>query len=218
MTIERTFDRLPQFDTRSLAFPIRALLEAKPKFRSYTWRCDQYNDQGSEGACVGFAWSHELAARPVEVKQVNENWALGIYARARFLDEWPGEDYDGTSVIAGAKAVKEQGYISEYRWAFGLDDLRLAVGYKGPAVLGLNWYGGMYEPDGYGFIYPDGGLLGGHAILCVGVSEKRKCFRLHNSWGPSWGHGGDCFISFDHMNQLLHEQGEACIPVVRSKG
>ena len=60
----RVFDRLVQFDERSRAFPIRALIDADAKPRSYTWQCPVWLDQGTEGACVGFGVSHEAAARP----------------------------------------------------------------------------------------------------------------------------------------------------------
>jgi hypothetical protein len=62
-------------------------------------------DQGKEGACVGFAWSHELAAYPVRVEVDDEFARSKIYAEAQKIDEWPGEAYHGTSVLAGAKVV-----------------------------------------------------------------------------------------------------------------
>ncbi len=108
--------------------------------------------------------------------------------------------------------------MPEYRWAFGLDDLILAVGYAGPAVLGLNWYEGMLQTDTRGYIKPTGKLAGGHAIVCHGVSVKDHYFKLHNSWGKDWGQNGECRITFVDMDKLLREQGEACVPVVRSMG
>jgi hypothetical protein len=140
-----------------------------------------------------------------------------IYHEARRLDEWPGENYSGTSVIAGAKAVKALGAIGEYRWAFGLDDLRLAVGHAGPAVLGINWYTDMEETDANGFIHVGGRIEGGHSIVCFGVNGRDRFFRLQNSWGPTWGVNGVCKISFEDMNRLLREDGEACIPRERRR-
>jgi hypothetical protein len=208
-------DRREQFDERSRAFPIRALVPTKP--RSYTWRCCVTLDQGREGACVGFAWAHEVSARPLELRQETSD-ALWFYREAQKVDEWPGENYSGTSVLAGAKVVQREGFLTEYRWAFGLQDLVLALGYKGPAVLGIPWYEGMYEPDPKGIIRPTGRVAGGHAILANGVNVKRELVRLHNSWGPDYGLGGSAFISFGDLERLLHEDGEACIPVVRTRG
>jgi hypothetical protein len=151
---------------------------------------------------------------PYVTKEIARN---RIYHEARKLDPWPGEDYEGTSVLAGAKAAKNLGAFLEYRWAFGLDDLRLALGHSGPAVLGINWYEGMEETDDNGFIHVAGQVLGGHAICCYGVNQKGRYFLLQNSWGPNWGVLGVCKISFDDMNRLLREDGEACIPVGRKR-
>lgn len=233
----RIFNRVPNFDERSRAFPATVGIEEKP-FRSYTWRCNAWNDQGREGACVGFAWSHELAARPAEVP-TDAEFAKRIYNRAKQLDPWPGENYDGTSVLAGAKAVSElrnedgKPYIDGYRWAFGIEDVLRVLGYKGPVVLGVNWYEGMYEPDSNGFIHFSGEVMGGHAILARAVKivwrnghgpatlnnldVERSFVTLRNSWGRDWGIGGDCRISVLDLNLLLRDQGEACIPVIRNK-
>lgn len=208
--MSRTFDRRVQFDERSRSFPVREALEGKTP-RAYTWRCSAYLDQGSEGACVGFSWAHELAARPAEW-DVDYGMAMGIYRRARQLDDWPGEDYEGTSVLAGAKTAVEHGWIGSYRWAFGLEDLVLAVGYQGPAILGLNWHNDMMEPDDRGFVSPGGGIAGGHAILCRGVSVRQGYFTLRNSWGPNWGLHGDCRVRMEDMASLLADDGEACVP------
>lgn len=207
-------DRLVEFDDRSREFPVRARVANKVA-RSYTWRCDTWLDQGIEGACVGFSWAHELAARPYELA-VDTTTAMTLYRRARTLDEWPGEDYDGTSVLAGAKAVMERGWIGAYRWAFSLDDLVLAVSHEGPAILGIYWHAGMMEPDRYGWVRRTGGVVGGHAILCRGVNVPGQYFLLRNSWGPGWGAHGDCKVRFSDMADLLDDDGEACVPEHRS--
>ena len=213
MTIERKFDRIPQFDPRSREFPIRTLVGDRA-LRSYTWNGAPHLDQGVEGACVGFGWTHEAGARPV-VRAVTKQDAFDLYRRAQQLDAWPGEAYDGTSVLAGAKAAQEKGWLGEYRWAFSLTDLLLAVGYKGPVVIGVNWYEGMMDTDHAGFIAPTGDIVGGHCTLVKGVSVRNKTVRIHNSWGPSWGVNGDAFLSFDGLDYLLKQQGEACIAIQR---
>ena len=233
---DRVVDRIRQFDERSRSFAAIDP-EYQMPFRSYTWSCDTYNDQGYEGACVGFAWSHELTARP-KVIPTDAEYALRIYRRARQLDPWPGEDYSGTSVLAGVKAVQEivnkygKSLITEYRWAFGIQDVLRVIGFMGPVVLGIDWYENMYEPDARFFIRPTGEVVGGHAILANGVKIVKKnsaleadwdnvdldksFVRLHNSWGQGYGLGGDAFITVRDLDTLLKNGGEACIPVVRS--
>lgn len=215
--MNRKFGWKPHKDKRSRKFPIRELLGAPRKLRSYTWACDTFLDQGREGACVGFAWAHELAAKPFIIKNVTNKTGHDIYKAAQKLDQWPGENYEGTSVLAGAKAVKNLHAIEEYRWAFGLDDVLQTLAYYGPVVLGVNWFEGMYSPDTHGFIHVTGRKVGGHAILARGINVKEKYIRLHNSWGKKWGMDGDCFLSFDDLGVLLKQRGEACIITKRKK-
>lgn len=234
MFTDRVVDRKVQFDEKSRAFGAVEGIEDRP-FRSYTWSCDVYNDQGSEGACVGFGWTHELAARPKVIRK-DADFALAIYHRAQELDGYDWES--GTSVLAGVKAVQEilnhngKPLIQEYRWAFGTADVLRVIGYKGPVVLGINWYYNMYEPDARGFISASGEIVGGHCILANGVKIVRldntlpatwenldldnSYVRLHNSWGTGYGIGGDAFISVRDLDKLLNEDGEAVIPTVRS--
>ena len=233
-------DRLVQFDERSRNFAaVPAFGLGEKPFRSYTWRCDVYHDQGTEGACVGFAWTHELAARPKVIVR-DANFAQAIYKRAQLLDPWPGEAYSGTSVLAGVKAVQEiknsrgNSLIREYRWGFGLQDVMRILGYYGPVVLGINWFYGMYFPDDKGFIKYGGDQVGGHAIMANGIRIVKKdssgaypvpfenvdldksWVRLHNSWGTEYGVGGDCFVTLRDLDLMLRDQGEACVPTLRA--
>jgi hypothetical protein len=221
-------DRLVQFDPRSRSFPIRALVADKP-FRSYTWSVGAHLNQGAEGACVGFAFAHELNARPMVTPTDNRSAREAIYWESQKIDEWPGGSYpdaspryEGTSILAGAKVCQNLGHFAEYRWAFSLNDLLLAIGYAGPAVLGINWYSGMFGPDSEGRIRPTGSIQGGHAILANRVAIKTSTRMvpqvwLWNSWGPGWGMNGACWLTFEDLDRLLHENGEACIPVMRRR-
>ena len=70
-----------------------------------------------------------------------------IYNEAQHIDEWEGENYDGTSVRAGIKVLARKGYLSSYRWAF---DGQTAVNHIlniAPVVIGINWYAGMMATD-----------------------------------------------------------------------
>lgn len=232
----RIVDRIPDFDERSRGFAAVAGIENEP-LRSKQWKCDTYNDQGREGACVGFAWSHEIAAKPRPIP-TDAEWALQVYNRAKQIDPWPGEDYSGTSVLAGVKAVQEilnsrgNPLIKEYRWAFGTEDVIRTLGHKGPLVLGIEWHNSHYYPDANGQIWLDDKVVGGHAILAKGVNlvwtddaaepvygnidVHKSLVTLHNSWGTNYGDGGDCYMSVYDLNYLLSQGGEACIPVRRS--
>ena len=111
--------------------------------------------------------------------------------------------------MAGVKVAQKLGYFDSYYWAFGMNDLALGVGYRGPAVLGLVWMEGMTDTDENGYIHATGRRIGGHCILCRGINVKEKYFLLRNSWGKNWGIKGDCKISFADMKKLLAKNGEA---------
>ena len=213
-------DRLVEFDQRSRNFSISSVVSAKSP-RSYTWRNTEWYNQRSEGACVGFALGHELNARPAEIKNIREDWLVKrVYWEAQKIDPWAGGSYpgaspvyEGTSVLAGVKTLHKMGAFREYRWAFNLEDIIMGVGYNGPAVIGVNWYEGMFTPDREGFIRPSGYLGGGHAILVRAVNVKKRIFTLRNSWGRKWGVEGDCYITFDDLDLLMKQRGE-CVFVI----
>jgi len=215
-TLDKRFDRLVSFDTRSRAFSVVRKL-VRPKYKTRLWACRQTLDQGEEGACVGAGVTHELIAEPCEVIGLDMKFAREvIYWGAQMIDDWIGgsypgaePEYEGTSVLAGCKMAKKLGYIDSYDWAFGLDELIFAVGNYGPAVLGLMWYSGMYKTDDKFHIHASGYIAGGHCILCRGVDVEKEYFTLRNSWGTEWGDNGDCRVSFADMDKLLSEQGEA---------
>lgn len=215
----RVLDRQVHFDERSRQFNIRDILPSQ-KPRSYTWASDQVLDQGHVGACVGFAWTGEMIAKPVPIKGLDDRTALALYGAAKLLDDDPNNDQGqdtGTTTLAGAKAVKALGHMSEYRWAFSPEDAILAIGHHGPGVMGINWHEDMFYPNHEGLITATGNVVGGHDILVRGVNVAKKLVRVRNSWGADWGVGGDAFISFDDFAKLLNDDGDFCVPVTRKK-
>jgi hypothetical protein len=231
--INRILDWRPKFDERSRQYPISAFFPSMQSKTFTLWRHGEILDQGSEGACVGFGWTAEALAGPVMVnledipaprapKEPNQ-FANYVYKEAQKIDEWPGEDYEGTSVLAGAKVMSRYGVIQQYRWAFGINDVVGALMSQGPVVLGINWYGSMYSaPEGK--LTVSGNRVGGHAILAIGYNPSSQTFKgketviLQNSWGKSWGIDGIAEITVEDLDMLLKEGGEACVPMARGFG
>ncbi|MGH1361258.1 MAG: hypothetical protein ACRBC3_21050 [Burkholderiaceae bacterium] len=229
-------DRIDEKDPRSRSYSIADLAEPSSHTvpRSYTWRCNLWLDQGFEGSCVGFAWAHELAARPVEVLGLSAKFAReSVYFAAQRHDRFRGGAYpgaapfaEGTSVLAGAKAVASLGYIDEYRWAFDIQDLIVAVGYRGPAVFGCRWYRDMQKPTIDGVATPTGSRIGKHCVLLNSVKivraddgtldERASFFVFRNSFGKDWGVQGNGILSLESV-RALWDDAETCIPVVRQK-
>jgi len=226
---DRVLDWRPVYDKRSRSYPIRSMLPEIQEKTFTLWKTGEILDQGSEGACVGFGWTAEALAGPVQVNlsriegsapKLPNNFARYVYREAQKIDEWPGESYDGTSVLAGAKVLARLGILHEYRWAFSVNDIIGTVMSHGPVVLGINWYQGMYSaPDGKLEIY--GNHVGGHCIIVVGYNPNSEKFNnketviLQNSWGETWGVSGLAEMKVEDLARLVREGGEACVPVIR---
>ena len=216
--------RVEQFDQRSRNFPILAKSEDRP-LRSYTWRCREHFDQGVEGACVAYALGHELNARAAEVQGITDNFLRErVYWEAQRNDPWPGGSYpgaspfyEGTSVLAGIKAIQKLGLFEGYRWAFSTQEALLGIGYHGPAVIGVPWFSGMFNPDSEGYIHPTGFVAGGHAVLVRGVNVRKERVTIRNSWGQGWGINGDCYMSFSDFDKVLQMNGECAFLLNRKR-
>lgn len=203
------FGRLHVEDRRDRCYSMKRVLPATSEVEVRYWDDEMWwGDQGSSPHCVGYSWCHWLEDAPV-INQ-HPNPAL-IYQEAQKIDEWPGEDYEGTSVRAGAKVITELGYISEYRWAWDAETIAQAVLNVGPVVVGTDWTDDMMVPDENGIIQPTGYLAGGHAYLLNGYDSNTGLFRIKNSWGRGWGINGHAFIHFDDVDNLMAWYGEACL-------
>jgi len=209
--------RLHAPDPRDKNFPLRAITAPVPVTTRYWPMMAGVLDQGDTSECVAFAWTGFLLAAPVThrtgVLGVIKTFADSLYHRAQLVDEWPGEDYDGTSVRAGAKVLQADARLTEYRWAFDAVTARDFVLSRGPLVIGVNWYEHFFVPDAKGFLVPEGETVGGHALLVLGYSQPRNSFRIQNSWGKGWGDKGRAWISYDVFQRLLAEDGECCSAV-----
>jgi hypothetical protein len=219
----RTFDvALDRKDPRSRAFAVRTLVPAEPT-KPIWWAGGFVLDQGPEGSCAGHAVTAEFLASPVRGKvaspEKGHELAVAVYDRAKVLDEFPGTDYDGTSINAVMKVGRERGWWDSYHWAFGLADVRRAL-LLGPVVIGVNAYESMYDTVGRDAeLVVKGEQIGGHALLVTGWSPRfgslGETFRIRNSWGAAWGKGGNCYARAGTLERLLGEQGEAAVPTGR---
>lgn len=228
--------RIHVHDPRDADYPVALRLAAAPMavisrrsrfWLDSVWWGDQSKTPpsatGDHPYCVGFSSAHWLADGPVyqpppkgaRQPAVDPLW---IYAQAQNIDEFPGVDYDGTTVRAAMKVLQSAGYIGEYHWAQTVDELAQAVLLLGPAVLGTSWWNSMFTPDRNGFVTCSGPIVGGHAWVANGVDLDARFFRCKNSWGRDWGSRGHFFVSFDTMAQLLAKDGEACIAHEVSRG
>ena len=208
--MERKFGRLRSFDERSRNHRILSLVRGLEPLNKL-WKLSRLLDQLTTSACVGHGISHEILCEPV-VGVVDHNYAMMLYNEAKKVDEWPGEDYDGTSVLAGMKVAKKLGWYESYDWAFTLEEIILAVSHVGPVVMGTNWYEGMETPEPHtGLVKPTGWNLGGHCWIING-NNLGGFFDCSNSWGTSWGINGTFRITHEDLWYLMEHGGECCLP------
>lgn len=89
-------------------------------------------DQGVEGACTGYGlasvvnfllWQRDGAAH----RSVSPHM---LYDLARFYDEWPGEDYAGSSCRGAVKGWSKHGSCAAPLWTRSVHDDGAVVGYR----------------------------------------------------------------------------------------
>jgi hypothetical protein len=166
-------------------------------------------DQGSRPHCVGYTFRALLSAGPCTNRGGPS--ATQIYHGAQDNDEWPGSDYEGTSGRGACKYLKHLGFISEYRWAPDVETMIRFVLTTGPLACGSVWDASMSNPDRWGYIVPGPNIdraRDGHEWLIKGV-DRRKGFRVQNSWGNGWADKGRGWLRFGDMETLLRLDGDA---------
>jgi hypothetical protein len=185
------------------------------------WRSPGILDQGQTSQCVVYSGDKYLTTRPITNKgfRTNEDREK-IYKEVQALDEWPGEDYDGTSVRAFYKWLKDKGFISEYRWAFDCETIINHVLGTGPVQMGTIWDDGLSQPDPRGYLSPttDTADDSGHAWIIVGADREARNpdgssgrVTMVNSWGYEWAKKGRAFLTFDNVDKLIKMEGEAAV-------
>jgi hypothetical protein len=213
---DRTLDWIPNYDERNELFRFAALdcFAGGKAFKNITRNKTIFLDQGQEGACTGFGEEHVRALTPY-ARVVTTDTARAVYAEARRQDEWPGEDYEGSSVNGAMKAARLMGFITRWHWCKTIAELKHALSYHGAVEAGTDWLDGMWEPDEDGFLTVGGSVVGGHAYAISGyktMPNGRIAFRMENSWGTTWGQYGGAWIWEDDMQALLDARGEFACP------
>lgn len=218
------FKHVEKYPARAVLPRTAASVERQLSF-SADWR--KFYNQGSNGACVGFALSECMSI--LNRRRYDARW---LWDRAKERDEWPDTnpgDNNGTSGRAGFEALRDLGHvrvygsktyppalpegISAFRWMTTIDEIRTAISEGLPVCLGTWWYTGFDNPvRGAGGFYwlptPEMGFgerRGGHEICLTGASDRYQAFTTPNSWGLPYSER----VPYSTVERMLAEDGDA---------
>jgi hypothetical protein len=211
-----------------------SLIEVPSAINLETYR--QYNvpilDQGQEGACTGFGLAtvinYLLRKRKIYPDDAQVSPRM-LYEMARRYDEWPGENYSGSSARGAMKGWHKHGVCGHDCWPYDtvkkgtltntrtIDALKRPLGayyrvnhkdlvamHSAIAEVGV-LYATATVHEGWNNISPTGLIpysnqpLGGHAFAIVAYDQNG--FWIQNSWGDSWGSQGFAQITYDDWLQ-----------------
>lgn len=210
------------YDPRAAAYAMRDRLTSTDIERAQAateilYEHGEILDQGEEGACTFFGHSAVVNAGPVKpAKPLTNADAFAGYERAKQIDEWPGEDYDGTSNQAAAKVMREQGYYEAFVWAANPEEMKAWIlSGRGPVAFTTEWRTGMYQTDRDGILRFVGDYVGGHLMACIGY--RPGFYVAQNSWGLGFGHDGICYIPDEEMVKMYRSgQWTCCTPTEKA--
>jgi hypothetical protein len=186
-------------------------------------------NQGKEGACTGFglaAVANFLLQRRKVVPDSNPVSARMFYEMARRYDEWPGENYSGSSARGAMKGWHKHGVCSGDAWAysanhsggtlthqraedaakrplgayFRVNHKQLVAMHSALAEVGILFATASVH-RGWGQISKEGVIPFTNEPLgghaFAIVGYDQRGFWIQNSWGGTWGVGGFALITYE---------------------
>jgi hypothetical protein len=186
-------------------------------------------DQGQEGACTGFGLAtvaNFLLRSRKEVPDLEDCSPRMLYEMARRYDEWPGENYSGSSARGAMKGWQKHGVCSHESWRNdlttpgpSLTDERTSDALKRPlgAYYRVNHkdlvamhsslaevkilYATATVHSGWDNVGKDGIIpytdkVEGGHAFAI-VAYDEHGFWIQNSWSKAWGAQGFGCISYD---------------------
>jgi hypothetical protein len=188
-------------------------------------------DQKQEGACTGFGLAAIINLLNQERKDGMRVSPRMLYEMAKRHDEWPGENYAGSSCRGAIKGWYNMGVCRDSKWKYTenspgeltvarakdarkntigayyriqprISDFHAALNEAGAIFCSAKAHRGWQQPHKTTHIIPfKKEPRGGHAFAIVGYNSKG--FWLQNSWGKSWGKNGLALWLYEDWHQNL---------------
>jgi hypothetical protein len=232
----RVFDARPDsMDFRDKMYEA-SLVEVPPRMdlESYTKFNIPILDQGQEGACTGFGLAtvanYLLSKRTINPDSEKVSPRM-YYEMAKRYDEWPGEDYNGSSARGAMKGWHKHGVCSEQHWPYevSIPDRNLTAERIQNATsrpLGAYFRVNHKNLVSMHAAIAEVGILYATAIVHEGwqqidskgviplkaqtlgghafaiVGYDDRGFWVQNSWGSNWGKDGFALVTYNDW--LLH--------------
>lgn len=186
---------------------------------NYVEKLGKIRDQGSQGACAGFAGSC--------MKEVHENIDIGLdeYLSPQFIyNNRENQDSEGMYMRDLMKILTNKGVCKEKSYKYGkiediedisinvfneaknyviesyasintIDSCKRSLHQNGPCVIAIPVY--HYESNLWKPLRSGDEVLGGHAMTVIGYNDWDEHFIIRNSWGTSWGDDGYTYFPYE---------------------
>ncbi|MCB4811057.1 C1 family peptidase [Methylovorus menthalis] len=186
-------------------------------------------DQGSEGACTGYALAtvanYLLRRRTVSPDAIDVSPSM-FYELAKRYDEWPGEDYSGSSARGAMKGWNKHGICSHAVYLadqknkveglseaksrdarcrplgayFRVNHKDIVAMHSAIAEVGI-LYATSVVHSGWSKVDKKGVIPYSNESLgghaFAIVGYNSQGFWIQNSWGASWGYEGYALVTYD---------------------
>ncbi len=182
-------------------------------------------DQGREGACTGFGLAAVINLLNMRRDRQIRVSPRMLYEMARRFDEWPGEEYSGSSCRGAIRGWYNMGVCTEKLWSYKMNDnSTLSINRAKDArsnTIGayyrlrhdiVDFHAALNEVEvlyvsatvhsGWWKESIEKGVIpfredpvGGHAFAIVGYNDRG--FWVQNSWNTDWGNNGVALWTYE---------------------
>ena len=99
--------------------------------------------------------------------------------------------------------------LIQFNGCHTVNDIKHSIANEFPVVIGVGLFDSFeYEATSATGVVPIPNeqlenYIGGHCMCVVGYDDAKSSFKVANSWGPSWGDKGYCYIQYDYISKYL---------------